>query len=278
MCLILAIRQPLLAIALIGLISAMTYGQSPRQDQMDFVKTALERLQQRMSDEKAKAQADLQAATAEGVQARRRLEAAIGQRAAEEQRMADLDALERIAPNGPAKGAVWATDYVNKERVVATGRSSEAKRAEESARETVQSKEAEEARAQERLRLVLQQNASATAALSFTTRSWQKNPDAKLFHDTARTITLEATLLNVTSAVTVSTLKNNVSNDGATIKYKLWESDNAFAANGPTTTKLELTIGYYNIWAERNGTATSKTDDVFRILKEKEEVKLNELK
>lgn len=91
------------------------------------------------------------------------------------------------------------------------------------------------------------------------------------FEGTSLTILKIAEANEVTSQVTIRTRRNGQQTTGAVIKYRFTDVDRERIAGESTVVKT-MTIGIYNIWSERNGSATSPTDAEYDIWEAQESV------
>lgn len=82
------------------------------------------------------------------------------------------------------------------------------------------------------------------------------------------------------SQVSIKTSRNGADKPGASVRYQLWwDREKELApqtAKDTTKCNEEMTIGWYYIWSEREGHATSDRDKYYYIVKEKEEITLVE--
>jgi len=106
---------------------------------------------------------------------------------------------------------------------------------------------------------------------------WKEEPNDSSWRALMFEITSVSERKRVGSNVTIRTVKDNNPQGGATIKYRLTDREEIKTAKSPTTTtEYFLPIGYYYIWSERKGRETSDKKSNYVIIKQMEEVTINE--
>jgi hypothetical protein len=108
------------------------------------------------------------------------------------------------------------------------------------------------------------------------TVQWANNPTERNWVNASDAVTFTAINYKVDSDVTIKTFPK----DGATIRYQTvgqrGRSEQPQTAKGLTICVETMPIGRYHIWSERNGKPTSNMTHTYEILKNKEEVSINE--
>lgn len=105
---------------------------------------------------------------------------------------------------------------------------------------------------------------------------WTEDPTEQSFIEVSEKITSFAALSGVWSSVTISSASNGNLASGATIKYQTLSERSG--GNEPTTAKAPticnevIPIGYYYIWSERQGKATSEKNNKYRIIAPEENI------
>lgn len=108
-------------------------------------------------------------------------------------------------------------------------------------------------------------------------KQWEETHSESSWGKFTNEATKAAEKWSIASSVKIETLKNNIPQGGANIKYQLSGSNQVKTAKGLTpTTEYFLPIGIYHIWAERNGKVTSDRKSEYQILRENEKVEVNE--